>query len=78
MNTAPQPTKPEMQALKSSNLKSIGYDAGAREVHVEFHSGATWIYEDIPPELYEKLRQHESPGSFFHRNIKATRAGRKA
>lgn len=71
---APRPT---MQKLKSSNLASIGYDAAANEIHVEFNSGTTWAYGDCSPELYEKLRQHESPGSYFHKNIKQTKPGRK-
>lgn len=78
MNTAPQPTKPQMVPVTSSNLRAVGYDADRQEVHVEFLSGATWVYEDISPELFENLRKSPSPGSFFHRNIKATRTGRKA
>lgn len=71
---APRPT---MHKLKSSNIKAVGYDAAKKEIHIEFHSGATWAYADCEPELFDALRQHESPGSYFHKNVKQIRPGRK-
>ncbi len=63
---------------KSSNVKAIGWvgnviyaDSGiARDVlRVEFTSGMMYDYLNVSEEVWKKLLQAESKGSFLHRNI---------
>jgi len=55
------------QAVKSSNIKSVGYEDNILEV--EFKSGQ--IYRGkIPPEKFDELMGSESIGSYFYTNIK--------
>jgi len=56
--------------VKSSNLKSVGYDPASRTLEVEFHSGAVHQYHDVAPEHEAKLRTHPSPGAYFHQHIR--------
>lgn len=60
--------------VKSSNIKGVGYDAAARALDVQFNSGETHRYEDVPPEKYAGLMGKGSPGhsvgKYFHANIR--------
>lgn len=60
-----------MVPVKSSNLKEVGYDAAARELHVSFHGNPeTYSYEDVPPEEHAALMAASSVGSYYHHNIR--------
>ena len=61
---------PEMKPVESSQIKAIGYDAAAKELHVEFNTGALYSYADVSPSLWNEFDEAESKGSFFHKNIK--------
>jgi len=54
----------------SSNIRSIGYDASARVLEVEFNNGTVYQYYDVPEELYDGLMAAESHGKFFASYIK--------
>lgn len=56
--------------IKSSNLKTVGYDPVKRTLEVEFHSGAVHHFHDVPPEHHVGLLGALSPGSYFHAHIK--------
>lgn len=56
--------------VKSSNIKAVGYDAGSKALTVEFHGGAQHIYEDVPPEKHAGMMEADSPGRYFHANIR--------
>jgi hypothetical protein len=63
--------------VKSSNIKSIGWENGTLEV--EFHSGGTYHYHNVPASEHAKLlaedsRPGGSVGAHFARHIK-TRHG---
>lgn len=60
------------QNVKSSNIKSIGYDSAAKVLEVEFTNGAVWQYEDVPAKVYNDLMTADSVGGYFARNIKPT------
>ena len=53
------------QPLESSVLASAGYDAKARLLEIEFHSGAIYRYLDVPDEIFRRLLAAESKGQFF-------------
>lgn len=61
-----------MHSVKSSIIKSIGYEAGGLTgiLFVQFSGGALYSYDDVPIGLYEELKAAKSPGAFFMANIK--------
>lgn len=60
-----------MTYVDSSNVQAIGYDNNAQELHVQFNSGATYVYHGVPPEIYDELMAAASKGSFLNRAVKA-------
>ena len=60
----------------SGNIHSIGVDHDAGELHVRFREGgAIYIYGkndegQRPSDLHKQWLDAESPGKFFHSNIK--------
>jgi len=58
------------QPIDSSSLKSVGYDASAQTLEVEFHHGAVYVYLDVPQDVFEELKAAESKGLFFNSNIR--------
>jgi hypothetical protein len=57
--------------VKSSNIKSIGYDAASRRLHVEFAGGAVHEYKDVSPERHSMLINAPSIGGHFHKHIRS-------
>jgi hypothetical protein len=57
------------QPLRSSVLRSAGYDPATAELELEFISGDVYRYFAIPPSLHRALLEAESPGAFFNQNI---------
>ena len=53
-----------MPVYGSSNVSSIGYDIPRRECWVRFHSGATYVYENVSPEVYDEFLHSGSKGRF--------------
>jgi hypothetical protein len=62
----------ELQPVESSNIAAVGYDEDAEVLYIEFKSGTTYTYEDVPYYIYEELLGAESIGSYFHKNIRTT------
>jgi hypothetical protein len=61
---------PEMHAVSSSNVESVGYDAANQTVHVRFLNGSTYVYKGVPEHEFENLRTAASVGSYLNRNFK--------
>jgi len=55
--------------VKSSQIKSIGYDKDEKILEIEFKKGTVYQYSDIYYEVYMELITAKSVGSFFMRNI---------
>lgn len=45
--------------VKSSNLKSIGFDEDKKELEVEFQGGRVYTYSGVPKDVYDVL-MHEN------------------
>ena len=60
----------EMKPVKSSNVKAAGYDAKAKELHIQFGNGATYRYSGVPEDVYNDLCLCESIGRFVANNLK--------
>ena len=60
----------ERYSVASSNVSSIGYDAGTETLEVEFLSGAIYQYYNVQQNMYDQLMQAGSKGRFLNMYIK--------
>jgi hypothetical protein len=60
----------EMISVASSNLESIGYDAGSCELYVRYKTGETYLYQNVPQQVFDELMAADSKGSYMNRIIK--------
>lgn len=56
--------------VRSSNLKSVGYDPESQDLEVEFHGGRIYVYFGVPSSVAEGLMAASSKGSFHASRIK--------
>lgn len=62
----------ERQAVSSSSIASVGYNAEAETLEVEFsRTGAVYEYYNVPAFMYERLMEAPSVGTFFHAEIRS-------
>lgn len=55
----------------SSVIRSVGFDAAASILEVEFvASGSVYAYYDVPLSVYEELLVADSMGGYFNEFIK--------
>lgn len=60
-----------MPYLQSAALHSVSYDAARRILTATFReSGRTYLYEDVPQELYDRLLFAQSIGAFFNHHFR--------
>lgn len=57
-----------MTPVSSSNISSIGYEAGT--LYVSFHSGGLYAYYNVPDSVYYGLMSASSHGKFLAQHIK--------
>jgi hypothetical protein len=69
---------PDMVFVDSSSVEAIGYDVDERELWVQFHGGRTYVYSEVPEEVYQEFVQADSKGSYFNRELKPNYAWREA
>lgn len=62
----------ERQAVQSTDIASIGYDAASKQLEVEFKRspGKVYVYDNVPSIVYRDFLKAHSPGQFFHTLIK--------
>lgn len=60
----------ERTPVRSSALRSVGYDQEQRVLEIEFTNGAVYQYFDVPPEVHRGLMAAESHGRYFHQHIR--------
>ncbi|MFE4424621.1 KTSC domain-containing protein [Streptomyces sp. NPDC056817] len=58
----------ERTAVRSSNVRSVGYAGGILEV--EFHSGSVYQYRSVPEHVYTELITTPSKGTYLDRMVK--------
>jgi len=56
--------------VKSSNIRSVGYEASSSTLEVEFNSRSVYQYLNVPESKYEGLMNAASKGRYLNRNIK--------
>ncbi len=55
--------------VKSSNIKSVGYDKDNNMLQIEFRNGYIYEYYNVPEEIFIDLLDAESKGRFGNRYI---------
>ncbi len=58
------------QPVKSSTVKSIGYDPENGLLEVEFVSGRIYNYFDVADHVHQDFLDAKSKGHFFHTKVK--------
>ena len=58
------------QAVSSSNVRSMAYDPESRRMSVRFRNGGTYFYNDVPLDVFERVRGAESVGGALHNEVK--------
>ena len=67
----------EIQLVKSSNVKAVGYEVETKTLQVEFKSVGIYQYAGVQPEMYADLLKAESIGRFVSQVVRAGRRGLK-
>jgi len=60
----------DREVIKSSNIRSAGYDKESQTLEVEFASGAVYRYKNVPQQIYNEFNTASSKGKYFAKNIK--------
>jgi hypothetical protein len=68
---------PAMQPVVSDAVASIGYDAAAEDVYVEFNSGRTYVYMQVPRPVWQDFERSDSKGGFVNHILKPMYACRE-
>jgi len=58
------------QAVSSSNLRAVGYDAITHQLEVEFQNGRIYLYSEVPEGTYLGLMHAASKGGYLDDFIK--------
>ena len=56
--------------VSSSNIAAVGYDKESQTLGIEFRSGGTYEYFDVPESVYESFIQSASLGKFFQTELR--------
>lgn len=59
-----------MTPRDSTHIAASKYDPETRELHIQFRSGGTWAYHDVPAHVADKFHAAESLGTAFMREIR--------
>lgn len=57
---------------ESSTIARFAYDGDGQRLLVEFHSGSTYEYFDVPTHVFEAMCAAGSKGQFLAQNVKGT------
>jgi YD repeat-containing protein len=67
----------ERKRLNASNIRSAGYDARSRVLEIEFSNGGVTQYSGVSEEVYRRLMNAPSPGSYFRDEIEESFTGKR-
>jgi hypothetical protein len=60
----------DRERVRSSNIRSVGYDSDDMTLEIEFPDGGIYRYFNVPAHVHEGLMRASSKGSYFHDHIK--------
>jgi hypothetical protein len=58
------------EAVSSSSIASVGYDAGTKTLEVEFNGGRVYRYYGVPGAVHSQLLEASSVGAYFNANVR--------
>lgn len=56
--------------VSSSNIAAVGYDGDSQTLTIEFRSGGTYEFYDVPETVHHGLVNSSSLGSYFQSEIR--------
>jgi KTSC domain-containing protein len=56
--------------MPSTVIRSFTYHAAQNQLEITFQSGRRYVYERVPPEIYEAMKKAFSKGEFFNEHIR--------
>lgn len=56
--------------VSSSNIAAVAYDGDSQTLTIEFRSGGTYEFYDVPEAVYQGLLNAASHGSYFQNEIR--------
>jgi hypothetical protein len=56
--------------MPSTVIRSFAYHPSRSELEITFQSGRRYLYERVPPEIYEAMKKAFSKGEFFNEHIR--------
>ncbi len=59
-----------MTPRDSTHIAASQYDPQARTLRIQFRSGGTWLYHDVPQNVADAFHASESLGTVFMREIR--------
>lgn len=60
----------ERKPVKSSNIRSVGYDPAAKRMEIEFTNGGIYHYDGVTQEAHDDLVNAESVGRHFGAHVR--------
>ncbi|HMP89911.1 MAG TPA: KTSC domain-containing protein [Kiritimatiellia bacterium] len=66
-----------VRASRSQAINEISYDADSRNLTIVFDRG-TYVYADVPAEVYEGLVASDSQGAYYRNEIRGKYKGSRA
>ena len=70
MSSVPMHAVVKSDGQPSKAVTALGYDHLARALLVEFTSGGTYRYNNVPASVFAEFLNADSKGQFFHARIK--------
>lgn len=68
MSNTPNPTpgSGKRKVFQSGHLHYAEYDKDSKTLSITFANSQTYNYSSVPPEIWSKLCQADSPGQYLH------------
>jgi predicted RNase H-like HicB family nuclease len=66
---ADQVTILQSEADRSAAIKAVSYERHKRELFVTFVGGRTYVYDNVPPEVFEEFKTANAKAAFLNREI---------
>ena len=66
---ADQVTTLQPETDRSTAIKAVSYERHKRELFVTFVSGRTYVYDNVPPEVFEEFKTTNAKAAFLNREI---------
>lgn len=61
----------------SQALDGVCYDSARKELTLFFHTGAAYVYADVPEKVFRELIRSDSAGQFYHGRIRGQFVSRR-